>query len=152
MTKAFEIIAAPRTKAIEILKELSIDQLNTIPAGFNNNIIWNAGHMIAAQQGICYKRAGLDTIVGEEFFNTFKPGTKPERIFDTTEVENIISLFSTTLTQLEADLQTDMFSNYPAWVTRYGAELTSVAEAVAFLPFHEGLHIGTIVAMRKLVG
>jgi len=48
-----------------------------------------------------------------EFFETFKPGTKPERLFDAAEVENIIELFSSTLTQLEADLQTDKFANYP---------------------------------------
>jgi hypothetical protein len=152
MTKAIEIIAAPRTKVIEILKELSLEQLNMVPAGFNNNIIWNAGHMIAAQQGVCYKRAGLNTVIDEAFFETFKPGTKPERFFDAADVENIIGLFTTTLTQLEADLQTNKFANYPTWTTRYGAELSSINDAVAFLPFHEGLHIGTIVAMRKLVG
>jgi hypothetical protein len=152
MTKAIEIIAAPRTKVIEILKELSLEQLNMVPAGFNNNIIWNAGHMIAAQQGVCYKRAGLNTVIDEAFFETFKPGTKPERFFDAADVENIIGLFTTTLTQLEADLQTDKFANYPTWTTRYGAELSSINDAVAFLPFHEGLHIGTIVALKKLVG
>jgi hypothetical protein len=152
MTQAIQIIAAPRTKVAEILKELSIEQLNAIPAGFNNNIIWNAGHMIAAQQGICYKRAGLATIVDETFFETFKPGTKPERSFTAEEVDNIIGLLSSTLTQLEADLQTDKFGNYPTWTTRYGAELTSIGDAVSFLPFHEGLHIGAILATKRLVG
>jgi hypothetical protein len=151
MTKAIEIIAAPRTKIAEILTQLSLEQLNTVPAGFNNNIIWNAGHMIAAQQGICYKRAGLNILIDEAFFETFKPGTKPERFFDAAEVDNIVSLLSSTLTQLEADLQTGMFTSYPTWTTRYGAELTSISDAVSFLPFHEGLHIGTILAMRRLV-
>jgi hypothetical protein len=153
MTQAIQFITAPRTKVIEILQELSIEQLNTLPVGFNNNIIWNAGHMIAAQQGICYKRAGIPAIIDEVFFETFKPGTKPERLFDAAEVENIITLLSSTLTQLDADLQQpDKFTNYPTWTTRYGAELTSINDAVAFLPFHEGLHIGTILAMKKLVG
>jgi hypothetical protein len=153
MTQAIQFITAPRTKVIEILQELSLEQLNTIPAGFNNNIIWNAGHMIAAQQGICYKRAGLNTIVDETFFETFKPGTKPERLFTTAEVEHIVDLLTSTLTQLEADMQQpDKFTNYPTWTTRYGAELTGINDAVSFLPFHEGLHIGTILAMKRLVG
>ncbi|MEO6520708.1 MAG: DinB family protein [Mucilaginibacter sp.] len=151
MIKALDYIVQPRKKVLEIIKPLSIEQVNHIPTGFNNNIIWNLGHMIAAQQGICYKRAGLDTIVGEEFFDRYKPGSKPEQFFDAIELEKIIGLLSTTITQLEADLKTDMFGNYPAFTTRYGIELTSVDDAVQFLPFHEGLHIGTIVAMSKIV-
>jgi hypothetical protein len=151
MIKALDYIVQPRKKVLEIIKPLTIEQVNLIPTGFNNNIIWNLGHMVAAQQGICYKRAGLDTIVGEDFFNTYKPGSKPERFFDAVELEKIIELLSTTITQLEADLKTDIFGNYPAFTTRYGIELTSVDDAVHFLPFHEGLHIGTIVAMSKIV-
>ncbi|EHQ26642.1 DinB family protein [Mucilaginibacter paludis] len=151
MNQAIQIIVKPRIKVLEIIQPLTIEQLNVIPAGFNNNIIWNLGHMIAAQQGICYKRAGLDTIVDEAFFNRYKPGSKPEQFLDAAELEKITGLFSSTLTQLEADLNTDIFANYPAWTTRYGADLSNVNEAVAFLPFHEGLHIGTVIAMSKLV-
>ena len=152
MTKAIELIAAPRVKIADIVKELTLEQLNTVPPGFNNNIIWNVGHVIAAQQGICYKRLGLDLVVEEDFFETFKPGSKPERFFDAADVEKIIGLLTSTITQLEADLQTDKFANYPTWSTRYGAELTSINDAVSFLPFHEGLHIGAIIALRKMVG
>lgn len=151
MNQAIQIIAKPRVKVLEMIQTLTVEQLNVIPSGFNNNIIWNLGHMIAAQQGICYKRAGLDTVVDEAFFNRYKSGSKPEQFFDLAEFEKITGLFSSTLTQLEADLDTDMFANYPAWTTRYGADLRNVNEAVAFLPFHEGLHIGTVIAMSKIV-
>jgi hypothetical protein len=151
MIKALGFLIPPRLKVLEIINPLSIEQINAIPPGFKNNIIWNLGHMIAAQQGICYKRAGLDTVVGEEFFDRYKPGSKPEQFLDAAELEKIIGLLSSTITQLGADLETDMFANYPAFTTRYGIELTSVVDAVQFLPFHEGLHIGTIVAMSKIV-
>lgn len=151
MIRALNIILHPRLKVLEIISQLTIEQINHIPTGFNNNIIWNLGHMVAAQQGICYKRSGNDTIVGEEFFNTYKPGSKPERFFDAAEFEHIKDLFTSTLTQLEADLKTDMFANYPAFTTRYGIELASINDAVQFLPFHEGLHIGTVVALSKIV-
>lgn len=151
MIKSLDIILQPRLKVLEIISELSIEQVNHIPAGFNNNIIWNLGHMIAVQQGICYKRSGNDIVVSEEYFDTYKPGTKPERFFDVTEFEKIKALFTSTLIQLEADLKTDIFANYPAFTTRYGIELASIDDAIQFLPFHEGLHIGTVVAMNKIV-
>jgi hypothetical protein len=38
---------------------LTTEELNQIPRGLNNNIIWNLAHLISGQQGIFYARAGL---------------------------------------------------------------------------------------------
>src|ERR1700712_316596 len=105
MIKALNVVLQPRLKVLEIIENLTIEQVNHMPAGFRNNIIWNLGHMVAAQQGICYKRSGKDIIVSEEFFDTYKPGTKPERFFDVSELETIKELFISTLTQLDTDLK-----------------------------------------------
>lgn len=141
----------PRLKIISALEAFSLDQLNTNPAGFNNNIIWNLGHMVAAQQGVCYKRAGLDTWVADSFFQKYKPDTKPEGYVDAAGFDEIKTLLQTSLDQLEHDYKNGIFTNYPTWTTRYGVEISSIDDAIAFLPFHEGLHIGYIMAMRKLV-
>jgi uncharacterized damage-inducible protein DinB len=83
MSLQFDLIRKPRLTLLTQIESLSLEQLNTVPAGFNNNIIWNLGHMVAAQCGIWYKRAGLALPDGvtEEFFETYKPGTKPERLY-----------------------------------------------------------------------
>jgi hypothetical protein len=151
MTKAIEIIKQPRLHILKAIEGLTIEQLNLIPAGFANNIIWNLGHMVAAQQGLCYRRAGEPTIIDEDFWNCFKPDSKPERFFDETELNIIKELFISTLDQLELDLVSKTFSNYTGFTTRYGAELSSIHDAVSFLPFHEGFHIGYIFALKKLV-
>ena len=93
MSRAIEIIKKPRNLVLDTISNLSIDQLNTIPTGFNNNIIWNLGHMIASQQGICYKRCGLETVVSDDFFNAYKSGSKPERFITAEEYEEIKKLF-----------------------------------------------------------
>ena len=151
MNRAIEIIKQPRQKILDEINHLSVEQLNKIPEGFNNNIIWNLGHMIASQQGICYKRAGLDVRVDEAFFNAYKPETKPEGFVDGAGVEEIKKMLFTTLEQLEADYDNGAISNYTSFVTRYNIPLSSIDEAIAFLPFHEGLHIGYIMSLRKLV-
>jgi hypothetical protein len=149
--KQLDILRQPRLKILNILESFSLEQLNMIPAGYNNNIIWNLGHMVAAQQGVCYKRAGVETRISDGFFQSYKPDSKPDGFVDAAGFEEIKRLLTTSLDDLKQDLEKGIFGNYPAWTTRYGVEITSIEDAIAFLPFHEGLHIGYIMAMRKLV-
>ncbi len=50
MNNKIEKIKKTRRFLLNLVSELSTDQLNEIPPDFNNNIIWNMGHLIAAQQ------------------------------------------------------------------------------------------------------
>jgi hypothetical protein len=151
MSKQIEIIRKTRSFLLDHLKDLTTEQFNKVPDGFNNNIIWNLAHLIAAQQGVCYIKAGLTPRLDDEFINTFKSGTKPERTFTEAEIENIKSLLFTTLDQLEDDYNGGIFSNYTPWTVRYGVEFTSIDDAITFLPFHEGLHSGFTTALKRLV-
>ena len=151
MNKAIETIRNPRKLLIKLIEGLSIEQLNKVPQGFNNNIIWNMGHIITAQQGVCYRRCGLDLKIDEDFFQRYKPDTKPEGFIDSIGVEKIRTLLFTTLDNLEVDYNAGIFTNYPTFITRYGIEINSIDSAISFLPFHEGLHIGCMIALKKLV-
>lgn len=151
MTKQIEIISKTRSFLLDQLKDLTTEQLNKVPEGFNNNIIWNLGHLIAAQQGVCYIKAGVAPRIDEEFINTFKSGTKPERTFSAAEIDNIKNLLFSTLDQLKEDYNHHIFGGYTAWTVRYGVEVTSIDDAITFLPFHEGLHSGCTTALKKLV-
>lgn len=145
------VIRQTRSFILQAIEDLSTDQLNHIPEGFNNNIIWNLGHMIAAQQGVCYMRNGMPPRISEEFFNRYKPGSKPEQNISAEEVAVIKELTFSTLDQLEADYENGHWTGYKPWTTRYGVELTSIEDAVQFILFHEGLHGGVIASLKRLV-
>lgn len=151
MKNKLESIQKARLFLMDLVKDLSISQLNEIPPGFNNNIIWNFGHLVAAQQGICYLRSGLKLIITEEFFNDFKPGSKPERYFSEVEFENIKKLLSSTLEQFETDYNGSIFQNYSPVTTRYGIEFTNVDDALNFIPFHDGIHCGYVMALKRVL-
>ena len=151
MTKTIEIINKQRAALLKLTEDLTIEQLNIIPAGFNNNIIWNLGHLVAAHQGICYRRTGVDITVSQDFFDTYCPSSKPERFITAAEFEEIKGLFSSTLDQFAADYDKKIFSDYSPWATRAGIDLTNIDEASLFVIFHEGLHFGVINAQRKVV-
>lgn len=151
MNKDIDNIKRVREYLLTIIKDLSVKQLNETPQGFNNNIIWNIAHVIAAQQGVCYLRAGLPLVVEEKYFTQYKPGTKPEQFVDETEINKIKELMFSPLDVLAHDYEKNIFNNYPAWTTRYGTELTSINDALSFLIYHEGLHSGVIMSLKKLV-
>jgi uncharacterized damage-inducible protein DinB len=144
-----DTIKQPRLMILSILEKYTHEQLNTNPAGFNNNIAWNLGHMLAAQLGICYKRAGLE--VDESFYQTYKPESKPEGPITQQQLDEIKEKLISSLDQLEQDLRAGLFTNYPSWTTRYGVVISNIDDAISFLPFHEGLHVGYIMSLRKLV-
>lgn len=146
-----EKIKIARNSLLSTVAELSIEELNEIPAGFNNNIIWNLAHLTAAQQGMCYVRAGVPTGVSEEFITPFKSGTKPEKFVGENEVRALKEIFLSSLDQFEADYRKNLFANYSAWKTRAGIEINNIDDAIQFLFFHEGVHAGCIIAMKKLV-
>jgi hypothetical protein len=144
-------IRKTRTFLFNIIQDVSTEQLNVIPAGFSNNLVWHLGHMIAAQQGICYLRAGLPPAVAGSYLELYKSGTKPLKPVSEEDVEEIKSTFFSSLDQLEKDVDDNLFATYSAWTTRYGVEITSIEDALQFLLFHEGLHSGYITYMKRLV-
>jgi len=151
MNKGHDFIRKARITLTNIAKELSIEQLNEIPTGFNNNIIWNMGHLIATHQSVCYRKAGVDTVVDADFVNMYAPGTRPERFITQAEVERILELFVTTLDRYELDLHAGLFDNYTAWTTRAGVDVNNINDADAFLPYHEGMHVGYVMALKRLI-
>jgi hypothetical protein len=151
MNQQIENIKKVRVFLLESIKDLTTEQWNTIPEGFNNNIAWNVGHLIAAQQGICYKRGNLAPHITDELWEQFRSGSKPDRFLSADEIAKIKSLFLNTMDELDADYSKQIFGGYTAWTTRYGVEIASIDDALKFLPFHDGLHSGTIGAFKRLV-
>ena len=78
MEKQLEIILATHNSFIKLMDGLTEEQLNKIPYGFNNNIIWNFAHCTAAYQVLCYTRNELAITIDETFFKKYANGTIPE--------------------------------------------------------------------------
>ena len=151
MNNQIDNIRKTRSFILELISDLNTDQLNKIPEGFNNNIIWNLGHLIAVQESIFYLRAGLPINSDQKFFDSFKNGSRPDIEFSSEEINSIKTLLITSLEKVDIDLKKGIFNNYQAWKTRYNIEIASINDALNFIPFHEGLHIGCIMAFKKMI-
>jgi hypothetical protein len=151
MHKAIDSILKTRAWALQIVEGLSEEALNTIPEGFNNNIIWNLAHLVAAEQGVCYVRGGAEPVVPVEFIKAYTRGTRPEALVSAGEIAEIKALLLSTPHRLDADLAAGRLSDYKAWMTPYGVDLKTIEDALQFLRFHEGMHCGYIMALRRVV-
>ena len=154
MDKRIIKIKKARQFLLDQLPGLTDEQLNTIPAGYNNNIIWNLVHLICAQQGICYLRAAQPAVVPEKYIVPFFTNTRPERTIEKEEIEEIKQLFIGTIDQLQLDYDRQIFRNYtpsPNILKIYGIEINDIDDALEFVLYHEGYHSGYILALKRLV-
>ena len=151
MKKELEIFRKTRTFLLSIINDLTTEQLNLIPTGFNNNVVWNLGHLVAAQQGVCYVRGGLPMVVEEKYFLAYKPESKPAGYINDAEIEVLKAQLLSTIDKLEEDLAANVFAANPSWTNRYGVEHATIADSIRFLLFHDGLHLGYIMALKRVV-
>lgn len=151
MDVKIEALKKTRKFLLNVIADLTLEQLNKIPEGFNNNIIWNLGHLLVVQQGLCYVNSGLETIIYDEYAVNYRSSTKPNGDISLEEVNKIKELFLSVAAQFELDYLNGLFLSYPAWKNRYEVEINNIDEAMTMVLFHEGIHLGYIMALKRVI-
>ena len=151
MQRTFEITRTSRKIVSQFLESYPLEQLNKIPDGFKNNLIWNIAHIVVTQQLLVYKFSGLPMMVSDELVQKYMKGTKPELDATQADVDEIKTLLTKTINQTEEDYDNGIFKNYQEYPTSTGFVLRNVEDAMVFNNFHEGLHIGIMMSLRKLI-
>ena len=151
MKVQFDILTKTRAIVLYYIKELSLDQLHVIPDGFNNNIAWNIAHLVVTQQLLHYKLSGNDCLVSDELIAAYQKGTSPSVNFSQQAFDEVLELFQGLPSTLEEDFEAGIFKEYSAYKTSTGFVIDSMEKAIIFNNFHESLHLGVIMSLRKLV-
>jgi len=152
MDYSFAICLKNRQLLEKFISRFTPEQLNNIPDGFNNNIIWNIGHSLATQQLLTYGLSGLTPHLPMDFIQAYKKGTRPEGSISNGEIEEIKKMLFSSLEQLEKDYQAGVFTTFKEYMlSTTGGVLSKVEHAIEFNNFHEGLHLGCCIALAKFV-
>ena len=151
MQAIFDITQTSRNVLVRFIENHSSEQLNIIPPGFTNNLIWNIAHIIVVQQMLVYKLAGLPMMISDEMADRYKRGTKPTRIAGDNEIAEIKSLLITTLDKAREDFRDGVFQDYQEFTTMSGYLIQNSADAMAFNYYHEGAHTGIMMSIRKFL-
>ena len=148
---SFEINKVIRGNVLGLIEGLSVAQLNKIPDGYKNNIIWHFGHLLATQQLLTYGLTKNEFLLSDNIIEEFRKGTKPEKPYSEDDIEELKFIFSEVINQTELDYNDGVFTEFSDYPTSFGITLTSIEDAVTFNNVHEGLHMGIIMAMKKRV-
>jgi hypothetical protein len=147
----FETLNKIRANSWKALDGYSEEQLNKIPEGFGNNIVWNLGHMVASQQILCYKLGGAPILVDDTFVSLYRKDTSPKNWTKPADLKEIKHYFEMTSEAFSKDYEKKIFTNYQPYTTSAGVTLNTIEDALIYNYGHENLHYGVILNLRKLV-
>lgn len=141
-----------RQLLIGTLQEIPEDRFDVQPAGFNNTIRWNAGHIAYWMDKYTALSFGLPSAIPPRYEALFASGTKPA---DWTETppskEELAEQLAAQLTRiselapgmLDAELQT------PFVMGPFRFETSG--ELFNFALMHEAIHLGVITSQLKAI-
>jgi DinB superfamily len=151
METAFIINLQNRKTLYNILKSNELNDLLKIPKGFKNNIFWNIAHSITIQQRLVYTLSGQKIHIPADFIEKYGNGTIPQGKPSPEELQQIEQLLFTTVEKTKEDYQNKVFRTFSPYTTALKVTLNTVEDAILFNNYHEGLHLGYSLALKKAI-
>ena len=149
MEATFKIWETSRNIYLKFFDNYSLEQLNTIPAGMSNNLIWNLGHVVVSQQKLVYALSGLPMHIPDSLFEKYQNGSRPDGKTTQAEVDEIKKLLSEMVEKTKTDFEAGVFKEYHPYQTKTGFHLGTWKEAMEFNNYHEGIHLGIMMSIKK---
>lgn len=151
MQSLFKAWKTSRKLHANFFEQYNLSQLNHIPEGFSNNLIWNIGHVIVAQQSLVYKGSNLEGHIPGRLYDLYNPGTRPTGNTTQSEADELKELLTSMIELTIADFDNGIFQEFNERTTGTGFHLASVTDAFHFNNYHEGLHLGYMMSIRKFL-
>jgi hypothetical protein len=149
---AFKYIRKNRELFLQLVNGLNIEQLNKIPDGFRNNIVWNFGHIIVSTQNLCYLRSNVEPDIEIPYKAKYGKDSKSESFITQEELDILKEQLVSTIDKIENDLKAGIFKNITPYSTAtYKHEMHSIEEILTCTLAHDSMHFGYALAQRKLV-
>ncbi len=151
MKTNLKLLKASISNILGMVKGLSNAQLNEIPVGYANNIIWNVAHLVVTQKLLIYGLSNNELNLDDPFLAAYRKGSKPNGVVGEEECKSIFLLFEYLYAELEEDIETLDFSKFKIYPTSYNFEITNLEEAVTFNNLHFALHFAFLLKLLKSI-
>ena len=153
--KTIDLLAMIRKTVEAATRPLDPALLTTVPEGFNNHILWQIGHISVVQQVLCYRFSGLEMPVDDSLLELFGRDTRPSNWPADAAVptyDELIAQLHEMAARLRSDYDSGLFQEFRSYRTMAGPVLESVEDAIRFTIYHEGIHMGYILSLRRALG
>ncbi|MDV7137849.1 DinB family protein [Maribacter sp. TH_r10] len=151
MERLFNITLQNRKALYSVLTKTPKELLLKIPNGYRNNIWWNIAHVVVTQQLLVYKLSGVDMKIPLELVDKFKKGSVPDGTATDDEIDMIKGFLFSTIEWAQEDYENGVFKDFVVYETSAKVTLNNVEDAIAFNLFHEGLHLGVVLSLKKVL-
>jgi uncharacterized damage-inducible protein DinB len=144
----FNQLESYRSYILGVAETVSEEGAEKIPAGFNNNIRWNLGHIYLDQylwiQAVTKEKAD----VPEKYNTWFGYGTSPANFTEETttvaELKELLKTQPAKIKELYGDRLEEEFAP-----TEMG--MHTIEQVLVRTIFHEGMHLQTILDIKKCI-
>ncbi len=145
----FSTLKKQRQLIHKVVSGLSREEQLAIPSCRKNNIAWNLAHIITVQQGLAYGLTGNPMNIPDEYRTWYFRDTSPADWTQEPDVPRLLEELLSLPDQTEADYASGKIANFMPYTTSTGVLLESIEDALGFNNFHEGIHFGMILSIRK---
>lgn len=145
-----KLFADIRTQLLSVIRELPKSLLGCIPQGFNNNLHWQAGHVLTITDELIFTYSGAGTRIPPDYKTYFARGTSPSNWIDSPpEIDEILKLLEDQMEEISSSFSGKLAQ--PAADPDNFLQASVVGELFQVLLAHESTHLGMIKAMAKVL-
>ncbi|MFA9455144.1 DinB family protein [Halalkalibacter sp. AB-rgal2] len=148
----FQQLKFVRKATIDYVKGVNESRMEVVPAGVNNNIKWNLGHIYVVTEKFALQLTGEKVTVPDKFPELFNPCTSPKdwSSIDIPMKEELIILLNEQIVNVESLLSERIGEPIKQiYNTSTGLQISNVAECLSFCLYHEGMHFGAIKGINQ---
>lgn len=135
---------------LQVIDGLSEEQLLKVADNTNQNILWNIGHVVHSLYGMTYGSCKLDYPGLPEWPEQFKGGSSPATWEGTPDVAAVMEHFKSSAAKVGEDLNAGVFDGFDK-VELGPFTFTSIEQLLQFHLYHEGIHLGMVMTLKKLI-
>lgn len=142
----FRQLKTYRSEVLDAVENVTLEETEIIPTGFNNNIRWNLGHIYLDQYLWIQAVTKEKNSVSEEFNKWFGFGTSPSDFSeDTPSLEDLKQLLRSQPDTIKEAYGNRLEVEYKP--TEMG--MHTIEQVLIRTIFHEGMHLQAIIDLIK---
>jgi uncharacterized damage-inducible protein DinB len=155
-SKLMEQLQDVRQRTLSVVENLSDAQLDVVPPGFRNSIRWNLGHVFVSQEKMVFTLAGEENKSPEGYISLFAGGTAPSMWEESSIAIPTLEEITTCLRDQPGRIQEQFAGRLgdplaEPFKAATGIVFATVEEVIHFSIYHEGLHTGVIMSLKKML-